>query len=351
MTYRVVDVFCGVGGLTHGFILEGFEVVLGIDSDPSCQFPFEHNNNVPFLNAKVEELTESEIAGLFPDGTKYRILIGCAPCQPFSNYMTGKSSRADNWQLVDDFAVLIEEIAPEIVSMENVPSLQGFNSGTIFNDFVAKLETLGYFVWSKNVYCPDYGIPQQRSRLVLLASKLGPIELLPPTHNPDAYRSVWDAIGTLEPLQAGESNDADPLHRARDLSELNLERIRQSKPGGSWHDWDEELVAACHRRSSGQTYKNVYGRMKWDEPAPTITTQCYAYGSGRFGHPEQDRAISLREAALLQTFPMTYQFTEPNEQVTFNSVGRHIGNAVPVKLARVIAKSIRHHLENVCDSQ
>ncbi len=347
MTCRVVDVFCGVGGLTHGFVLEGFDVVLGVDSDPSCRFPYEHNNNVPFLNEKVEDLSDSDKADMFPAETEYRILIGCAPCQPFSNYMTGKSNRADNWQLVSDFAALIKELTPEIVSMENVPSLQGFDDGRIFKGFVSQLKALNYFVWSSNVYCPDYGIPQQRSRLVLLASKLAPIELLPPTHSPDSYVSVRDAIGKLQPLAAGETSDADPLHRVRGLSDLNLERIRQSKPGGNWHDWDETLLAACHKRSSGQTYKSVYGRMRWDEPSPTITTQCYAYGSGRFGHPEQDRAISLREAALLQTFPIEYQFTSPNEQVTFNKVGRHIGNAVPVQLARVIAKSIAHHLEHI----
>ncbi len=350
MTKRVVDLFCGVGGLTHGFILEGFDVALGIDSDPSCRFPYEHNNNVRFLNAKVEELTESDKANLFPAETDFRILIGCAPCQPFSNYMTGKSNRADNWHLVSDFAALIEELEPEIVSMENVPSLRKFDNGRIFDGFVEKLKALNYIIWSNNVYCPDYGIPQQRSRLVLLASKLGPIELLPPTHSQHTYVSVRATIGTLEALAAGESSATDPLHQVRGLSKLNLERMHQSKPGGTWHDWDETLIAGCHRRSSGQTYKSVYGRMRWDEPSPTITTQCYAYGSGRFGHPEQDRAISLREAALLQTFPMTYQFTRPNEPVTFNRVGRHIGNAVPVQLARVIARSISHHLEEICDS-
>ena len=350
MTNRVVDVFCGVGGLTHGFVLEGFDVVLGIDSDPSCKFPYEHNNGVKFLNTKVEELTDSDKASLFPAGTKHSILIGCAPCQPFSNYMTGKSNRADNWQLVNDFAALIEELEPDIVSMENVPSLRGFDSGRIFSSFVAKLRALNYHIWENNVYCPDYGIPQKRSRLVLLASKLGPIELLPPTHSQDRYVNVRATIGMLEPLAAGESSAIDSLHRVPGLSELNLERIRQSRPGGTWHDWEESLIAGCHRRSSGLTYSSVYGRMRWDVPSPTITTQCYAYGSGRFGHPEQDRAISLREAALLQTFPATYQFTGPNEPVTFNRVGRHIGNAVPVQLARVIARTISHHLEEICDS-
>lgn len=347
MNKSVVDVFCGVGGLTHGFVLEGFDVVVGIDSDPSCRFPYEENNDVPFLNAKVEELTDMERAELFPEDTDIRILIGCAPCQPFSNYMSGKSNRAENWQLVDEFCKLIESLEPEIVSMENVPSLRTFQNGRIFDGFVSKLEALKYSVWNDNIYCPNYGIPQQRSRLVLLASKLGPINLLPPTHTPDDYASVRDAIGDLETLAAGETSKKDPLHRARGLSELNLERIRRSKPGGTWHDWDSALVAECHKRSTGETYKSVYGRMRWDEPSPTITTQCYAYGSGRFGHPEQDRAISLREAAMLQSFPTDYLFTGPNDRITFNSVGRHIGNAVPVDLAKVIARSIGHHLESI----
>ena len=350
MVTRVVDVFCGVGGLTHGFVIEGFDVILGIDSDPSCRYPYEYNNNVRFLNAKVEELDDRTIAGLFPPDSSTRILIGCAPCLPFSNYMSGKTNRSDNWQLVNNFADLIEEIEPEIVSMENVPSLGGFDDGRVFNSFVHRLNALDYAIWSANVYCPDYGIPQRRSRLVLLASKLGEIRLMPPTHNEDSFVSVRQAIGNLKPLLAGEACAEDPLHRARALSDLNLERIRQSKPGGTWLDWDENLVARCHQKNSGRTYKSVYGRMKWTEPSPTMTTQCYAYGSGRFGHPKQDRAISLREAALLQTFPMDYQFTEPHEQVTFNKVGRYIGNAVPVQLARVIARTINHHLENSNDA-
>lgn len=347
MKKSVVDIFCGVGGLTSGFVSEGFKVTLGIDSDPSCRFPYEENNTVPFLNSKVEELTEFEKDALFPADADIRILIGCAPCQPFSNYMSGKNNRAENWQLVDEFCALIEYLEPEIVSMENVPSLRSFRDGRIFDGFVSRLKSLNYRVWDDNIYCPDYGIPQRRSRLVLLASKLGPIRLLPPTHAPDAYASVRDAIGDLEALTAGGISEKDPLHRARRLSERNLKRIRQSKPGGTWHDWDLGLVAECHKRSSGETYKSVYGRMSWDEPSPTITTQCYAYGSGRFGHPEQDRAISLREAAMLQTFPDDYKFTRPCDPITFNGVGRHIGNAVPVRLARVIARSISMHLENV----
>jgi DNA (cytosine-5)-methyltransferase 1 len=124
-------------------------------------------------------------------------------------------------------------------------------------------------------------------------------------------------------------------------------RIKASKPGGTWRDWDRKLLANCHRKSSGKTYPSVYGRMAWDAPAPTITTQAYAFGSGRFGHPEQDRAISLREAALLQTFPDDYVFVEPHAEVRFATIGRLIGNAVPPRLGEVVAESILAHLDAV----
>jgi DNA (cytosine-5)-methyltransferase 1 len=147
-------------------------------------------------------------------------------------------------------------------------------------------------------------------------------------------------------LIAGGSDPNDSLHRASSLSKLNLERIKASKPGGSWRDWDKSLLAECHRKQSGKTYPGVYGRMEWDTPAPTITTQCFGYGNGRFGHPEQDRAISLREAAILQTFPEDYCFLPHTERISFSRIGRMIGNAVPVRLGEVIALSILSHLRN-----
>ena len=122
-----------------------------------------------------------------------------------------------------------------------------------------------------------------------------------------------------------------------------MSRIKASRPGGTWRDWPPDLQAACHQKKSGETYPSVYGRMAWDDVAPTITTQCFGYGSGRFGHPEQDRAISLREAAMLQTFPRRYKFVEPNDPVRFSKFGRLIGNAVPVRLGQHIGRSILEH--------
>ena len=137
----------------------------------------------------------------------------------------------------------------------------------------------------------------------------------------------------------------DRLHQCSKLSPLNLERIRASKPGGTWRDWSKDLVAQCHTQKSGKTYPGVYGRMEWDQPSSTITTQCFGFGNGRFGHPEQDRAISLREAALLQTFPADYEFVAPNHPIAISHVGKLIGNAVPVKLGQVIAQSILQHIQ------
>jgi DNA (cytosine-5)-methyltransferase 1 len=226
--------------------------------------------------------------------------------------------------------------------MENVPEIAKHE---VFHDFTRGLEALGYHVFWKAVFCPDYGIPQNRTRLVLLASKLGDIDILPPTHKPSRYRTVRDAIGKLENIKAGQVSKIDPLHRSSVLEPINLERIKNSRPGGSWRDWDKDLRAKCHRRKTGKTYSAVYARMRWDKPSPTITTQFNSFGTGRFGHPTQNRAISLREGALLQTFPKKYKFLEPKSQFFIKKIGAHIGNAVPVRLGVIIGRSIKTHLE------
>jgi len=344
MSVSVVDLFCGVGGMTHGFILEGFNVVAGIDIDESCEYPYQANNdNSKFYKEDILTIPTSYIEDLYPTGD-LKILIGCAPCQPYSSNARAKRRNDDKWKLVPRFAEIIQETQPEIVSMENVPDLVNFQKKAVFNNFVDNLRKSGYSVYSSIIYCPDYGVPQTRKRLVLLASKLGDIKLIEKTHHSDAYPTVKSTIFDLPPLNSGETHIDDPLHFTRKLSDLNLKRIRQSRPGGTWKDWDEELVAACHRKASGASYRSVYGRMVWNEPAPTITTQAYAFGSGRFGHPEQDRALSLREMALLQTFPEDYEFVKPNEHVYLKRVGTLIGNAVPVTLGRVVARSIERHL-------
>jgi len=334
-----VDLFCGAGGLTHGLISEGIKVVAGIDVDEACRHPFEANNAAKFINEDVGRLTPKRLDELFGDA-EIRVLAGCAPCQPFSTY----AQRYDvvgspRWGLLYQFGRLIKATDPDLVTMENVPSVA---KHAVFDDFVETLEKMGYHVKQGVVDCSLYGLPQSRRRMVLLASRLGPIELVAPTH--DRPATVRSAIGRLSQIDQGGAHLKDPLHAASKLSDLNLERIRASRPGGTWRDWPDHLVAACHRRETGRTYPGVYGRMAWDEPAPTLTTQFYGFGNGRFGHPEQDRAISLREGAILQGFPKSYSFIPKGSPVHFKALGRMIGNAVPVTLGEVIGKSIATHL-------
>ena len=345
----VIDLFCGAGALTHGFIKEGFNVVAGLDADKSCKYAYEANNpGAVFIEKKIEDVEAAELKQRYPEG-HVKILVGCAPCQPFSAYNKSERNKDDKWKLLSNFSDLISEIEPDIVSMENVPTLTTFRKGKVYQEFVNRLEEDYIVTECLRVSCLDYGVPQHRERLVLFASKpeYGKIKLLNRTHTPDKYKTVRDVISDLEPLEAGKTSQNDPYHKAAGLSELNLQRIRASKPGGTWRDWPDELVAQCHRQESGNTYSSIYGRMKRDAPAPTITTQCHGFGNGRFGHPEQDRAISLREAARLQTFPDDYEFVHPDEPHSITTISRLIGNAVPVELARIIARSIKPYLQNI----
>lgn len=344
MPNTAIDLFCGIGGLTKGLSLAGINVVAGYDIDDTCKFAYESNNEAQFINKDVETITAEEVNAMFQDDD-VRVIVGCAPCQPFSRYSLRyrKDGRTDDkWRLLYSFSRLVRECEPNIVSMENVPSLV---NESVFRDFVQQLQELHYHVSWSIVYCPDYGVPQKRRRLVLLASRYGDIQLIPPFYQKKNYRTVRMAIGDLPRIADGEVCESDLLHRASKLSEINRRRIRQSVPGGTWRDWDEDLKLECHSKKSGASYPSVYGRMNWDEPSPTITTQFYGYGNGRFGHPEQDRALSLREGAILQSFPNDYIFCDTEHPVQKRELGTHIGNAVPVELGRAIGISIQLHLD------
>lgn len=333
-----IDLFCGAGGLAFGLKSAGLTVAAGVDLDPACKFPLETNTGAAFQELDVTDVTAEHLNTWFGD-TPRRVLAGCAPCQPFSTYSQSRKSKDDRWMLLRQFKRLALQVLPDVVTMENVA---GLAKQEVWTEFVDALEAAGYHVKAWEVDCTDYGVPQSRKRLVMLASLLGPIELDKPER---VDVSVKQAIGHLEPIPAGSSAIDDPLHSASVLSPKNLERIAASTAGGTWRDWPAELRAPCHRRPTGKTYPSVYGRMEWSKPAPTITTQCYGFGNGRFGHPEQDRAISLREAALLQSFPKEYAFLKPGELVNFTRLGTLIGNAVPPKLGEAIGASIRRHLE------
>ncbi|MGK7345042.1 MAG: DNA cytosine methyltransferase [Candidatus Nitrospinota bacterium M3_3B_026] len=299
MMISCVDMFCGAGGLTNGLRRAGINVVAGFDVDSACHFPYTENNETAFYEQDITKTPPGLIKKLL-SGSDITMLAGCPPCQPFSSYT--RTARPDeSWGLLYHFGNIISEVKPDVVSMENVP---GIARHAVFSDFLKLLERHKYqWTYTERLFCPDYGIPQNRTRLVLLAIRHGKPPELKPSHPPEKYCTVRDAIGNLEPLEAGTASSSDPLHATAGLSELNLKRIRASKSGGTWRDWPQDLIAACHKRNSGKTYPGVYGRMEWDIPSPTITTQYFGFGNGRFGHPEQDRGLSLREGSILQSFP------------------------------------------------
>lgn len=334
---EVVDLFCGAGALSHGLLKAGFEVKAGYDTDSRCRYAFETNNKAKFFARDVATLNPNEVASHF-SGKKPSILAGCAPCQPFSAYKQ-RYNEDPQWNLVSKFAELAVGVMPDFVTMENVPALEKYKGGRVFRGFVSRLEGEGYSVKWSVVRCEKFGVPQKRQRLVLIAAKHKRASELRPKG--DAVRSVRYAIGNLPKLEAGKTDPSDELHTSSSLSPLNMKRIQVSRPGRTWRDWPEDLRAQCHRKKSGRTYSGVYARMDWDKPSPTMTTQCYGFGNGRFGHPEQDRAISLREAAILQSFPDDYEFLPEGEKPSMKEVGRWIGNAVPVKLAEAIGHQIK----------
>lgn len=349
MKINAVDLFCGVGGLTCGVQQAGINVVAGYDIDARSQFAYEYNNKARFILKDVKEIGNTEISSLYPIDTDIKILMGCAPCQPFSTYSHKYKENKNTIQKMDllyYFGQQIEYVQPDIVSMENVPQM---TKEKVFRDFLKTLKKNHYSIDYEVVYAPEYGVPQKRKRLLLLASKLGGIKLLPPQFDKDNYPTLRDTIASLPKLKAGETDPKDSLHRSRNISELNMKRIKQSKPGGTWRDWDEKLLLEAYKKKSGASFGSVYGRLEWDKPANTITTQFPGIGNGRFGHPEQDRALSLREGAMLQTFPRDYLFTEPElgENYPIAQVALQIGNAVPPKLGEVIGNSILKHLEKI----
>ena len=333
---EVVDLFCGVGALSHGLKLAGLKIIAGYDTDPRCQHAFEINNNAKFHVRDVAKLTSNEIQGHFT-GRVPSVLAGCAPCQPFSTYKH-RYGEDPRWGLVTKFAKLAAEVEPDFVTMENVPALLRYKDGSVFRRFCSILQEAGYELKWTVAKCEEFGVPQKRRRLVVILAKSGEPLILEPMQT--TARTVRDAIGKLCRLEAGETDPKDPLHTVASLTAINLRRIRASKPGGTWRDWPAALRVPCHKRLTGKTYPSVYARMSWDKPSPTMTTQCYGYGNGRFGHPEQNRAISLREAAILQSFPKSYEFLPPQEEFSFTEIGRWIGNAVPVKLAEAIGHVI-----------
>jgi DNA (cytosine-5)-methyltransferase 1 len=343
---RVYDFFSGCGGTSAGLEAAGLQIVLGLDIEPDARDTFQTNfPEAAFICEDIRNVSLESITPHVHRAAGDRLLFSCcAPCQPFSILNRKKNRKDARALLLYEFARFVEYFLPEFIFLENVPGLQNISGGPgPVTDFERVLKLLNYNVAYGVIESQRYGIPQRRKRFVLIASLLGPIALPAVTHgpgtaNPD-YPTVWETIGDLPPIAAGETHPEVPNHRAAGLSDLLLRRIMATPEGGGRLDWPEELVLDCHSGDyDGHT--DVYGRMRKHEPASGLTTRCTSLSNGRFGHPEQHRAISVREAACLQTFPRNFIFSGG-----LNSMARQIGNAVPVLVAQVFGEHFITHSE------
>nr|WP_082708861.1 DNA cytosine methyltransferase [Marinobacterium profundum] len=340
MSIKVFDFFSGCGGTSCGFESAGFDIAFALDSDPVAIATFQEN--FPRAHTQVASIQDVHPRILTPivgERIEPILFCGCAPCQPFSKQNKNKKSDDPRRSLLLDFSKFVEHWLPEYVVVENVPGMQKLKLLGPFDQFRTFLEKLGYKTAYDVIPACGFGVPQKRERLVLIASIISDISLPEFSHDPSkgiAYSTVRDWISNLPTLAAGEVCEIDPDHQAARLSETNIKRIKATPEGGSRDSWPEYLWLNCHKEHSGHT--DVYGRLHWDRPASGLTTRCISLSNGRFGHPTQDRAISVREAACLQTFPRNYKF-----KGSLQSKARQIGNAVPPLMAQRVGEAIYSH--------
>ncbi len=351
------DFFCGCGGTSLGFQKAGIDLAFALDVDEDAKNTFTLNlPNTFFCHKSISDLKESDILPIIDKKqNSYKLFCGCAPCQPFTKQNTQSNKNDLRKNLLSQFGDVIQQYKPDFVFVENVPGMQKVSkqNGGPFSAFVALLDKMEYQISFGIVAAQDYGVAQLRRRLVLLASKHGKIELPSPTHGENTsnpYRTVRKAIEDLPVISAGEICKKSNIlnHRAAKLSDLNLTRIKASKHnGGGRKDWPKEIWPKCYTKTddNGNTYNghtDCYGRLKWDKPATGLTTRCISYSNGRYGHPEQNRVISIREAARLQGFDDDFEFTG-----SLNSMAKQIGNAVPIPLAKAMGKHFIKHIEEI----
>jgi len=339
-SFTAVDLFSGCGGLTLGLKNAGFSVLAAVDIDPLANLTYKRNHpEVRLYELDIRHLDPEQMmadVGLRPE--ELDLLAGGPPCQGFSSIRTlngAKKVDDPGNDLVLQFIRFAEALRPKAVLMENVPGLAKDERILLV---CSKFEEMGYHCDFNVCNAADYGVPQRRRRVILLAGRFGPVPVAP---KEEKRKTVRDAIGHLPP----PGGTGDRLH---DLPEKRSRRVlelikRIPKDGGSRLDAGEEFQLACHKKCCG--FKDVYGRMAWDDVAPTITSGCVNPSKGRFLHPEQDRAITLREAALLQSFPEDYYF--PVERGKF-PVAALIGNALPPEFVRRFALCIREYLTAAC---
>jgi DNA (cytosine-5)-methyltransferase 1 len=341
---KAIDFFCGAGGMTEGFEKAGIRVLAGIDIDHDCKASYEKNHpRSVFIESDIRELSVKNLEttlNLCIDDPAL-IMIGCSPCQHWSKINTERKKSEGSKNLLEDFTRFVKHFKPGYIVIENVPGIDKHPKESGLSNFLDFLGISGYSFIKDTLNMFNYGIPQKRVRFLLIAARKGKTPLLPGKSK--TRRAVRDIIFDLPPINAGERSRRYDLHRAAGLSEKNLRRISRTPPDGgtrtAWKD-DPELQIPAYR-GKDTIFQDVYGRMAWNKPAPTITTRFNSLSNGRFGHPRQNRAISLLEGALLQSFSKGYEF----EGTCDVAIARQIGNAVPPKFAKLVAGRIILHFE------
>ena len=333
LTPTAVELFAGAGGTSQGLADAGFRVLAAIENDPAAAATLRLNHaGMEVLEGDIREICPKSLQELLSlNPGELTLLAACPPCQGFSTLGRGDPDDSRN-DLVAEIWRFAREFRPAAVLIENVA---GFGRDSRSAQLFRQLRAIGYSVRSWIVDARDFGVPQHRRRLIAIAVRdLNAVKLPEdlrealPSEFPTQAEPADVAMAAAGPIDIG----TDPLHATRPLSEIALERIRNIPPGGSHRDLPEHLRLACHerlRRAGKGGATSPYGRIREGEPSPTMTTRCTTVSCGRFVHPREDRAISLREAALLQTFPPDYAFTG-----THPAIERQVGNALPVRLAQ-----------------
>jgi len=343
---KAVDFFCGAGGMTCGLRQAGIDVLGGVDCDQSCEETYEYNNpGSKFLCKDITSLTPQDVGATFAIAKRDDNLLfaGCSPCQFWTKLNTDKTQSRKTAYLLKEFQRFIEYFEPGFVVIENVPGLLKKSADSALPAFHEMLRRHKYCFADQVVNARRFGVPQNRKRYLLVARR-GDLPVSLPVEDLTIAPILRDFIGVdngFPRIPAGHRDTTFRMHSSAKLSENNLRRIRVTEiDGGSRSAWkdDPDLQIEAYD-GNDDIFRDVYGRMSWDKAAPTITTRFVSLSNGRFGHPEEDRAISLREGATIQTFPKKYYFKAKSQGV----IARHIGNAVPPSMA----KQIGLHLKKV----
>ncbi len=340
---KAVDFFCSGGGMSFGIQKSGIEILAGIDFDITCKDTYESNmKNAKFIHADVFRLAEAELQNLL-SLSKYDdnlVLIGCSPCQFWSIINTDKSKSNKSKNLLVEFSRFVKYFQPGYVIVENVPGVLRRKEESGLVEFIDWLKINGYTVHFDVHEVSEYGVPQHRRRFTLIANRVTKDELKPIKYK-GKKRTVRDVLGVengFPKVEAGNKDNTTFMHTVAGLKEINIKRLLLTKKdGGNRLVYADNLDLApnCHKNDK-DNFKDTYGRMWWDKPSPTITTKFFSISNGRFAHPEENRAISLREGAVLQSFPKNYKFISSSIATT----ARMIGNAVPPQYANAIGKAI-----------